>query len=338
MIPIPKTSNVTPRVAVSGIIHETHSFAETRSTLTDFQNQSLYFGEKIVRTLTGTRSVVGGLIQEANTLGWTLLPTAYGAAMPGGIVTEAAYQAILQEMLDRLTSLLPIDGLLLALHDAMVTEEHLDPESHILEQVRHVVGPELPIVVVLDMHGNISPRSVELADVLVAFDTNPHIDPHARGVEAVGILKQLLNQAILPTTAYIHPPVLLAPQATGTADLPLQAVHERVVQMEAEDEVICICIMAGFAYADTPFSGTSVIVTTDNCPELAQRYAQELADIIMCHRQAAQCQALSPEEAVAQAVAHSDGPIILVDSADNIGGGNPWRWKRCSQGNVSRER
>ena len=311
------------RVAIGGIIHETHSFAGTQTTLADFQTQGLYYGQQILQTLIGTRSAIGGMIEGATAQGWTLLPTAYGVAMPGGLVVEEAYQIILKELLLRLEAARPVDGVLLALHGAMVTQDHLDPESDILAHVRRVVGPNIPIVVELDMHGNIGPRTVELADVLVAFDTNPHIDPHAKGLEAANIMAQLLAGAIKPAAAYAPLPLLLAPQATGTADLPLRAVHERARAMKATADVLSICVMAGFAYADTPFTGPSLIVTTHNNPGLAQDCAQELAGVLIQHRQAARPQLLPAEAAVAQALAQAGGPIILVDSADNIGGGTP---------------
>jgi microcystin degradation protein MlrC len=315
--------STTPRIAIGGIVHETHCFADGRTTRDDFREQALHQGDAILEAMSGTRSGIGGMIEGASSRSWTLLPTLYGAAMPGGIVAEDAYQAMLRGLLERLAAAMPLDGVLLALHGAMVTEEQLDAESDILDRVRAVVGPDVPIVVELDMHGNISPRTVELADVLVAFDTNPHVDPHARGAEAAAIMERLLRGAIRPTAAIAQPPLLLAPQATGTADLPLRAVHQRTAEMEAEAAVICICVMGGFAYADTPCTGASVIVTTDGDPELARRYAQELVDLMMQHRHAALPQFLPPDAAVARALALPGGPIILVDSADNIGGGTP---------------
>jgi len=316
-------SSSTPRLAIGGIIHETHSFAGTPTLLADFQSQALHYGAEIMEALRGTRSAMGGMIEGAEAQGWMLVPTAYGAAMPGGLVDESAYQTILGELLRRLEEAMPVDGVLLALHGAMVTENQLDPESDILAGVRQIVGPDIPVVVELDMHGNLSPRTVELADALVAFDTNPHVDPHAKGLEAVALMQRRLRSEIKATAAYRHPPLLLAPQSTGTADLPLRAVHERAAQMKAEAEVLSICVMAGFAYADTPFSGASIVVTTNNNPDLAQRYATELADLLWQQREATLPQFLPPEQAVAEALARPGGPIILVDSADNIGGGTP---------------
>lgn len=311
------------RIAIGGIVHETHGFAGTPTTLADFREQGLYEGDAIVRAMRGTRAGIGGMIAGAERYGWQLAPTLYATALPAGVVAEAAYQVMLHSLLGRLAAALPLDGVLLALHGAMVAEGQPDAESDILEQVRALVGPATPIVAELDMHGNISPRTVALADVLVAFDTNPHIDPHARGVEAAEIMHQLLRGAIRPTAALAQPPLLLAPQATGTADLPLRAVHARAAQLEATPEVVCICVMGGFAYADTPDTGASIIVTTDGRPDLARRYADELAALLMQHCHATLPQFLAPDAAVAHALAMPGGPILLVDSADNIGGGTP---------------
>lgn len=310
-----------PRIALGGIVHETHSFSEIPTTLADFEQQSLHSGKSIIQAMTGTRAGIGGMIEGAEGYGWQLLPTLYSAAMPAGIVSEQAYQTMRSELLTRLTNVMPVDGVLLALHGAMVTENSRDAESDILEAVREIVGQHIPIVVELDMHGNISPQTAKLADVLVAFDTNPHIDPHARGLETTDILAHLLNKQIIPTTAYVSVPVILAPQFTGTADLPLKAVHDRVSQMESEDNVVSISVMAGFAYSDTPFTGASIIVTTNNQADLAQAYAQELSDILLKNYDAEKYQNFSADGAVKKALATDGNPIILVDSADNIGGG-----------------
>ena len=311
-----------PRIAIGGIAHETHSFATRLTTLDDFRDQALHTGDAIFAALRGTRSVAGGMIDSAPAQ-WRLQPTVYAGAMPAGIVTEEAFSTILDELLTRLAAALPLDGVLLALHGAMVTETVLDAESHILAAVRDLVGADTPIVTVFDMHGNISAHSVEISDVVIAYDENPHVDPYARGCEAVAILEQLLAGAVSPAAGFAHPPLMLAPQATGTADLPLRAVHTRAQEMETEEAVLCVSVFGGFAYSDTPDAGVSVVVNTNGAPQLAQQYADELAAILMAHRDAAQPELLSAEAAVKQALTHDAGPVILVDSADNIGGGTP---------------
>ncbi|MEX1021064.1 MAG: M81 family metallopeptidase [Litorilinea sp.] len=324
-----------PRIVVGGIVHETHSFAEDVTGLDGFAQQSLWTGAALVQELGATRAAIGGMIAGAQAAQWEVVPTLYGAAMPSGTVADSAYTQMLDSLIAELAAAIAadgaVDGVLLALHGAMVTETILDPESHVLEAVRAVVddraGKATPIVVVLDMHGNISPRLVELASVLVAFDTNPHIDPYARGIEAVAILGDLLAGKVHPTAAIVQPPWIFAPQATGTDDLPLRAVHDRRREMEADADVVCISVMAGFAYADTPDTGPAMIVTTNDNPAKAAAYAQELADICMAQVAASRLEILTPAAAVQQAMLQTAGgargPVMLVDSADNIGGGTP---------------
>ncbi len=318
-----RSRSASPRIAIGGILHETHTFMEQPTTLADFEMGSLCHDEDIPREMSGTRSGIGGMIEGASARGWRLLPTLYATAMPAGTVSEGAYQALLIDLLRRTRGALPLDGVLLALHGAMVAGGKLDVETDIVARVREIVGAKTPIVALLDMHGNISPGLVEAADALLAYDTNPHTDTHARGVEAVDVMARLLRREIVPTAAYARPALLLPPQSTGTDDEPLSLLHARAAEMEAEDAVICIAIMAGFAYADTPYCGASVIVTTDNQPELARQYARELSDLLRAHRDTALPRFLQPPDAVAGAAQIDRGPVILVDSADNIGGGTP---------------
>lgn len=316
-------SNERPRIAIGGIIHETHTFADPPTDLAAFAAQALYRGDALVHALTGSSSSVGGMLAGCAAAGLEPIPTLYAAAMPGGIVRDAAYRALRDELLDRLAAALPLDGVLLALHGAMVAEGEHDAEGDLLARVRALVGPDVSIVVVFDMHGNLSVRSVACADVAVAFNANPHVDAYARGKEAAIIMARLVRRAIRPIAALAQLPLLLPPQATGTDDPPLAIVHARAAELRADPQVIAICIMAGFAYADTPDTGASIVVATDNDVERARRYARDLADLLLAHRSAALPTLHPPDAAVQRALTMPGGLIILVDSADNIGGGAP---------------
>lgn len=311
------------RVAIGGILHESHTFMAQATTLADFADQSLHIGADLIAAMRGSRSGIGGMIDRATESGWRLLPTLYAAAMPGGAVIAASYHELLREFRAQLRKALPVDGLLLALHGAMVAEGELDAESDIVAQARAIVGDDAPIVVLLDMHGNISPRLVELADVLLAYDTNPHIDAYARGEEAAAIMARLLRRELRPTPAFARPALLLPAQSTGTAVPPLAIAHQRAAEIKALDAVICVAVMGGFAYADTPHTGPSIIVTTDGQPALAAECAEELSALLYELRGEGAPSYLAPSEAVRLAAGRDRVPVILVDSADNIGGGTP---------------
>jgi microcystin degradation protein MlrC len=317
------------RIAVGGIVHETNTFAPERTGLDAFARQGLYEGDQMVDHWRGTASSLGGALQGLEQAGYQAVPLAYATAMPGGLVTRDAYETLLAHLLDRLAAAIPLDGVLLILHGAMVAEGQPAPvrvddcEGEILERVRGVVGPGCPLVSVLDMHGGLSPAMVKAADALVAFNTYPHLDTFERGLEAAGIFHRLLEEGLRPARALVRPPLLLSALTNGTARLPLRAVHERAKELRQDPRVVNISVMGGFAYADTPFAGMSVLVTTTGDEVLAQQMAQELADIAWRHREAARYRGLPVAEAVQRALAAPRGPVILADVGDNVGGGSP---------------
>ena len=310
------------RIAVGGLLHETHTFAPTPTILEDFR-ATWHAGPDLLTNLRGTQTGVGGMIDGLESRAWEPIPTFYAAALPAGTVTESAYEVLKAEMCARTRAAMPLDGVLLHLHGAMVSETTLDAETDIAEAIRTIVGPDVPMIVELDMHGNIGPALAEQADILLGYDTTPHMDLRAKGLEAVAVLEGLLAGRLRPATAVRNLPCLLAPQATDTSDLPLRAVHDKVRAMKADNRVIAISIFGGFAYADTPWTGASVFVHTNDAPDLARELAAELEETLMDHRSAAEFKGLPPNEAVREALETPDGLVILVDSADNIGGGTP---------------
>lgn len=214
------------RVALGGIMHETHVFAEVPTGLADFQDGTFHGGDDLMDAMRGTRAGLAGMMEVGERLGWELAPTLYTMAMPSGTVEQDAYEGLVGELVERLRAAMPLDGVLLMLHGAKVTDDLLDPEGDILRWVRGVVGEETPVVVEMDMHGNISPEMTRLADAVVAFHTNPHVDAYERGADAAEILRAILDGEIAPVVGIYQTRLLLAPQVAGTDDLPLRAAHE----------------------------------------------------------------------------------------------------------------
>lgn len=180
------------RIAVGGILHETHTFAPSRTTLADFEKIGVQAGDSILANQ-HSQSALGGILDSLARSGYQPVPLLYTAAMPGGTVEAETYQTLLGQFLPELERALPLDGVALSLHGAMVAEGQLDCEGEILAAVRKRVGPGCPVVSTLDMHGNVSPQMVANADVLVAFNHNPHSDAYECGLEAVDILNHMLE-------------------------------------------------------------------------------------------------------------------------------------------------
>jgi microcystin degradation protein MlrC len=311
------------RIAIGGIIHETNTFAAGGTTQADFARQSLSHGDEMIERMGGTPTAIGGSLAGLLQAGYKPVPLLYTAAMPSAIVTREAYESLRDDLLARLRAELPVDGVLLALHGAMVSEGYDDCEGDILVRVRKLVGSACPVVSSLDMHGNVSQSMVDAADALVAFDTNPHLDTYERGGEAAQIMCRMLEQGLRTAAAMARPPLLLSALTTWTERPPLSAVHARAREIEADPRVVNVSVMGGFAYADTPFSGMSAIVTTGGDIGLARRLAQDLADVAWAERKAAAHAGVAVSEAVERATSNAQGLTILADVGDNVGGGSP---------------
>ena len=310
-------------IAIAGILHETNTFAPSTTDLAAFNAQTPSEGDDMLRRMRDTPTAMGGALEGLARANYTAIPLLYAAAMPSGIVTRDAYEALASMLLDRLRAALPVDGVLLVLHGAMVAEGHDDCEGDILVRVRGMVGADCPVVSTLDMHANVSPAMVQYADALVAYDQNPHLDTYERGLEAADIMRRMLEDGLRLRAALAHPPLLLSALTTWTEQLPLSAMHERAQVMERDPRVVNVSIIGGFAYADTSFSGVSAIVTTTGDRALAQSLADELARIAWDHRTAALHNGVSVDEAVRRAMQAPRGPVVLADVGDNIGGGSP---------------
>jgi microcystin degradation protein MlrC len=311
------------RIAIGGIVHETNTFSPNLTDLASFARQALDEGQTVVERWRDSASSLGGALQGLRQTGYEAIPLLYATAMPSGLVTRDAYQTLLSRLLDRLEAVLPVDGVLLVLHGAMVAEGQDDCEAEILERVRALVGAPCPVVCVLDMHGSLTPAMVAAADALIAFNNNPHTDTLDRGLEAAQVLCRLLEEDLRCAKSLASPPLLLNALTTATARLPLKAMHEQADVSRKDPRVVNVSIMGGFAYSDIPSAGVSVLATTTGDQALAHQIAQSLADIAWQNREAARYTGIPVGEAVKRAVAAPRGPVILADIGDNVGGGSP---------------
>ncbi len=309
------------RVAIGGLMHETNTFAKTRTTPDDFRAYQFARGDEMLARYANVRSEIGGMMAGARENDVTLIPTIFSFAVPSGMVTRETYQQLAAWVLDDLARI-DFDGVLLALHGAMVAEGVPDVEGDLLRRVRALVGNK-PIVATFDMHANLSAAMRQYADVLIGYDTYPHVDPYERGIEAANVIAKMLRGEIRPTMALEQLPLLSVPQAQYTASGPMREIMARVAEMEKDTRVIAASVAVGFPYADVECAGMSVVVTTNGDTGLARDSARALREMIWARRDAFGVQNMRVEDAVSRAVASENAPVILVDVADNIGGGAP---------------
>ncbi|MCC6441856.1 MAG: M81 family metallopeptidase [Armatimonadetes bacterium] len=311
------------RIAVGGLWHESNSFAPTPTRMGDFESLNLSYGPDLIERWQGRESEIDGFLRGAAGQPWEIVPILSASAWPAGPVQDEVFAFFREEFRQRLAAAMPVDGVLLALHGAMITESLHDPDGALLREIRKIVGSTVPVVCTLDFHANISSLMVEQADALIGYDTYPHIDFRERGEEAAGVLARILSGAIRPTMALVKPPLMPAPLKQHTGSSPMREIMAMLRHMEEEPKVISISAFPGFAYSDVQDAGFSVVAVTDNAPRKAQRIADTIASAVWEKRADFVAELPDAAEAARQAIGEPEGPVILVDIGDNIGGGTP---------------
>ena len=316
------------RVLIGGISHETNTFSVEPTDLAQFYGRVLISGSDLLIGFGGTRTTVGGFLEGLALLGATPVPLLYASATPGGIVTRAAYLTLRSQLLDGVRAALPVTGMLLALHGAMVAEGVPDAEGALLQAIRALVGPDVPVIATLDSHANVSPLMVAAATALIGYTTYPHVDTHERGREAADLLTRILLHHVRPTASLATPPMLvpLPPQSTqsvhGSAT-PMHVLLARARALCADPRVLNVTVTGGFPYSDVPEAGLRVLVTTADDAAFAREAATILAREAWAMRAQFQPRMVSIADAITQIDSAPRFPLVLADSGDNPGAGAP---------------
>jgi microcystin degradation protein MlrC len=311
------------RLAIAGFAHETVTFLPDETGLEEFEHGAVR-GAGLLATLKGSSSVAGGFIAAGKAAGATLTGLVWAEASPSGPVSDAVFEHYLAEVADGLQALDgEIDGLLLHVHGAMATPTRPDAETAFLRGLRAAVGDRLPIALAMDLHGNLSPEMLNLVEVVAGYHQSPHVDMAETGRRAAGLLIRRLRGEIRPKMAIAKPPLVLPSIFTATALAPLSAIMAKARGLEAEAGVLDITVFTGFAYADVPDIGFSVVVVTDDRPELAATVTDELAAMVTNAREQLFKRELILPHAVAvdRALVLAKGaakPVVILEHADRM--------------------
>jgi microcystin degradation protein MlrC len=311
------------RIAIGGLWHETNTFAPDRTRLEDFERFQLKRGEAVIRDHSKTGTELGGVITAAarEPQPPLLLPLLFAAAVPSGTVEARAFEFLLDELIDEVRRQQPVDGVVLVLHGAMVADRHPDPEGELVHLVRSEIGQAPPLVVTLDLHANVGDSIANAADVLVGYHTYPHTDIAQRGEDALRLLLHAYRRQCPPAQSLVKLPLLTVPQTQETEEEPMRSIEALRTSLEARPGVWTASVFLGYPYSDTDRLGVAVYVAADSS-EIANECANTLASAVWEQRNAFAPMLVEPDVAISAADA-LEGPVVLVDVADNVGGGSP---------------
>jgi len=300
----------TKRVAFGGIQIECSTYSRIRARIDDF---TVRRGQELADE---------PFFSLLKAYPYPIRPTLLATAVPGGPVERETYKALKAEFLDRLTALLPLDGLYLPMHGAMYVEDMQDAEGDWISSAREVVGKDCLITASFDLHGSLSQRVIDNLDMLSAFRTAPHIDREETARRACDMLVHCLDQQIRPTMVWAPIPVLMPGERSSTLYEPAKRLWAQLPTMTAEPGVLDASLLVGYVWADEPRATASAVLTGTEPRRLKENVlllARQYWDARKEFRFGVPTGTLS--ECIEQAQHSNTKPVVISDSGDNPTGG-----------------
>lgn len=310
------------KVLAAEVFHETNTFSIHKTDEAAFRNRFFLSGEAALKERSDANTELAGFLDASQAYNWDLTPVLSANANPSGQVTQAAFDFFCAPIVAKASDG-NFDGILLALHGAMVPDFCEDGEGELLRRIRQVIEKSIPIAITLDLHANVTRQMVELADIIVSFKTYPHIDMRKIARQAGDVLERTMAHDIFPRTIMARVPMLEEVNGGRTDVGPMLGRIEKAITYEKEKDVFAVSINAGFASADISEVGPTVLVTGQGDFDAHQSFAQTLADDIWDKRHDVLNRYWSVKDAAHYAAAFepTKGPLIIADYADNPGAG-----------------
>lgn len=309
------------KIIIGGIQHETNTFSNVKTTVEAFELRGWDLGNTLIEKNRGIRNFIGGMVDKAEELELDIFPTFSVTATPSGIITTDTYEALKNALMGGVRQATDVDAVVLSLHGAGVAENTEDLEGSLLEEVRAAVGEDTPIIVTLDLHANMTPKMVDIADAILGNHLYPHTDSYEIGAEAVVLATEIFEEKVKPTMYLKQLPIMIPTSTTNLS--PASDVNQLCYQWEDKEGVIDCTFYHGFPYTNISHLGVAVLVTTNNDPELAKQVANDVSSFIEEKKHEFIVEQPSPKEGIALALAHEGRPVVINETSDNPGAGTP---------------
>lgn len=256
--------------------------------------------------------------RAAQRRGHAVVDGLHASAAPSARPVAQVYEGVRDRILADLRAAMPVDGVLLFLHGAQAAEGYDDCEGDLLAAVRTVVGPEVPIAAMLDLHGHVSARMLDATSLIAMCKEYPHTDFDVCADGLVAMVERVCRREIEPVAAFQRVPLLAIMHTTRQ---PMRGFIDAVREREAQAGLLSISLQHGFPFSDTPLVGAGVLVIADGDHGLALRTAEDLGADFFALREVIAAPRVGVDAAIDQALAAPRGPVVIADTSDNAGGG-----------------
>ena len=302
------------RIAVGQIWQEQNTFSPVKTTLDDFRQFGLYYGEDIIDRFSGINELGGfiSVLQEVKNT--EIIPLIRAWSWPRGNVEPRTYTHLKDELLTRIRDSLPLDGILLSFHGAMVSDIQHDVEGDILESIKKITGMEIPVAVSCDLHANITKKMLEFSDYIEGYHTCPHIDLFRTGKKAARVLMEILEGKTRLDRGFVKLPLITPARAHDSKKGPFKRMFHWVAALEKTEGIIGVSLFPVQPWLDVPELGWSVLVYTEKGREDPRPRAEKLAQSAWDIKDEFFLDELTPQQAIDEARNLEKGLMVVSDS------------------------
>jgi microcystin degradation protein MlrC len=308
------------RVAIGSILQETNTFSPQVTRRDDFQ---IALGADLITTAKQEKTEVYGFLDALDEAGFEAVPLLGGWAVSYGRIVGQDFDGLVADLLTELRRVGEVDAVLLALHGAWAAEGVDSADGYVLTQVRQCVGPDVPIIVSLDMHTNLAQSMWTNANALLAYKTCPHIDTYETGLSAGRLTVAMLRNEVQPQMAIRKLPIVTQAEQMLSDRGVYKQLLDYAQEMQDRHGVLSTSMLLCQPWLDVEELGWAVIVITANDKSLAETLADDLAKYVWSQRHKFVVDVPTVDEALDQAMGIEGGPITLGEGADGTMGGSP---------------
>lgn len=312
------------RIAVATFSHETCTFCPSPTGIEEWEFYGPPVrGDEVLKS----DSYIQGFVDRCSEYGGVeliglLSPRDAKGGSSGSWVTKEAFDKYTNGMVEDLKKIGKVDGVYLALHGAMAVDGIMKPEAEIARRIRSAVG-DAPIVITYDLHANEDAEIAEAANAVFITKQYPHYDARYQGERAARILIKTIRGTYKPVMSVRKPGVLTPSVFQWTGESPAMEIMDRARRWEESTKDVFVSVAFGFAYADVPDVGATVMVVANNDQKLADEIAQDMSDYIWRVREKFAGKKIPKvKEGVAQAIRAAQGgrkPVVIADHSDRTG-------------------
>lgn len=311
------------KILITEFRQESNSFNPVLSSLEFWRQTGEYEGEQVRKEFEGRQCAIGGFFKalhdkapRAEVICGTVM-----ACQSGGVAEQSVMDHYLAKLIPQIKENLPLDGILVSYHGALMTTEYDDPEGEITRQIREIVGDKTVIAVSSDLHAYISDTLISHTNIILAYLTYPHVDYVETGYRTAALALDAISGKRRPVTAWVPVPMIAPAAAYNTLKGAFKEIIDYGKMLVAEGRIIDFSFYQMQPWLDIPKANSSVVVVADNRQQ-AELYAREFAGLLYSKRHDFRIELVPIKEVIDRALkTDTPKPVILVDSADSCNAG-----------------